>query len=197
MCRVSRVSGGVTRARKVEAAKLFTLQELLQVRVDKLALMNFTQRTQISISDRQNPSSEVKCNMLHRVLTQASLSVQTLHVSHSCRIFWWARSVWQHFRRSIWRQRSIWPLFRRSIWRQAAAKAATSCRTRGVLPISGWYGYVSLRYHPIFQFIDDDPIPACYAARKAFNSPQILEMYRGKENELFRQLFQKSSATAM
>ena len=156
---VTRVSGGVTRARQVEAAKRFTLQELLQVQVDKLALMNFIQRTEILISDRQNPSSEVKCNILHRVLTQASFSVQTLRISHSCRIFWFPKSVWQHFRRqrSIWR-RSLW-LFRRSISQfRTAAKAATSYRTWDILQIGGWYGYISLRFHSLLQFIDD-PIP--------------------------------------
>ena len=174
---VSRFSGGITRARKVEVAKLF--KELFTVQEDKLALLKSTQ-AQISIWDRQNPSSEVKC-------TQASLSAQTLRISHSCRIFWSGRSIWQQFRWSIWRQfgrsiwrqvrrsiwqevwrsiwqefwRSIWHLFWRSIsatsWRQVrtAAKAATCFRTRGILQIGEWYGYISLRFHSILQFIDD------------------------------------------
>ena len=75
--RVSRVSGGLagTRALKVEAAELSHAKELFKVQMEKLAHSYIKQaQTEILISDRHNPSSEVKCNILHR-LTHASLLV--------------------------------------------------------------------------------------------------------------------------
>ena len=67
LAKVSGEVGEVTRIHQpgqVEGAKLFTNQELFKVQMDKLALLKFTQaQTPISISEEQNPSSEVKCTV--------------------------------------------------------------------------------------------------------------------------------------
>ena len=68
MSGVGRVSGGLTRARKVEVPKIFKVQVVNFSKVQVAKLFNFTQ---ISIWDRQNPSFQVK----YIYFAQASLSI--------------------------------------------------------------------------------------------------------------------------